>query len=160
MLLSCYSPVSWFYTVCTQIWVWLEFTRAYFKLDTFTFMRLQPRWALPSALIRWQCTSSTSSTEICKDAALLLWDHKRKTPQKHKEGGDGRREEGRAVPSFILINSLMKRWRCVCQQSCRLWINGCLSCRCNATVDTHTHTEWEWIWQRDGQGASIFHMIL
>lgn len=31
------------------------------------------------------------------------------------------------------LDSLMKRWCCVCQQSCRLWINGCSSCRCANT---------------------------
>jgi len=61
------------------------------------------------------------------------------------------RRVGLSHCSFF-VNSLMKRWRCVCQQSCRLWINGCLSCRWNATVDTHrltvniTARDGHWAW--------------
>lgn len=71
---------------------------------------------------------------------FMLWD--RGGSQEHKKDKDGRSGEGQTVPMIIFINSLMKRLRCVCQQSCRLWINGCLSCRCNATVNTHRHREY------------------
>lgn len=36
--------------------------------------------ALPSSLIRWQCTPSVSSAEIC--TGLSLWDHTRKNSKK------------------------------------------------------------------------------
>lgn len=44
----------------------------------------------------------------------------------------------------------MTRWCCVCQQSCRLRMNGCLTCRCQKRTharthtDTQTHTDNEW----------------
>lgn len=54
------------------------------------------------------------------------------------------------VQLFTLTDSLMTRWCCVCQQSCRLRMNGCLTCRCQKRTharthtDTQTHTDNEW----------------
>lgn len=47
---------------------------------------------------------------------------------------------------FMLTDSLMTRWCWVCQQSCRLRMNGCLTCRCQKGTHTHTrtHAKNEW----------------
>lgn len=74
-----------------------------------------------------------------------------------REGG--KTEETRRfgiVQLFTLTDSLMTRWCCVCQQSCRLRMNGCLTCRCqkrtHAHAYRHTDTHWQWM-KRDGQAT-------
>lgn len=50
-------------------------------------------------------------------------------PRGAAQGQEGNRDRRRSFPSQW-FNSLMKRCCCVCQQSCRLWMKGCSSCRC------------------------------
>lgn len=53
------------------------------------------------------------------------------------DGGDG---EVGIVELFTLTDSLMTRWCWVCQQSCRLRMNGCLTCRCEKRTHARKRT--------------------
>lgn len=105
----------------------------------------QAHWAPPSTLNRRRWASPWIS-DVGKEHA---W-----------RGEDGGDEEVGIGQLFTLTDSLMTRWCCVCQQSCRLRMNGCLTCRCQKGTHARTHayrhtdTHWQWM-KRDGQANLV-----